>query len=81
VATGSVNALVRVSIAVKRHSDHSNSYKGKHLTGAGSQLRDLVHCHRGRKRDGTQADMALEKEPRGLHLDLADSRKRGRLLA
>ena len=25
--------LVRVSIAVKRHHDHSNSYKGKHLIG------------------------------------------------
>ena len=23
--------LVRVSIAVKRHHDHDNSYKGKHL--------------------------------------------------
>ena len=27
--------LVRVSIAVKRHYDHGNSYKGKHLIGAG----------------------------------------------
>jgi hypothetical protein len=28
-----------VSIAVKRHHDHSNSYKGKHLIGAGLQVR------------------------------------------
>ena len=27
--------LVRVSIAVKRHHDRSNSYKGEHLIGAG----------------------------------------------
>ena len=30
--------LVRVSIAVKRHHDHGNSYKGKHLIGSGLQF-------------------------------------------
>lgn len=30
--------LVRVSIAVKTHHDHSISHKGKHSTGAGSRL-------------------------------------------
>jgi hypothetical protein len=25
--------LIRVSIAVERHDDHGNSYKGKHLIG------------------------------------------------
>jgi hypothetical protein len=30
--------LVRVSIAVKRHHDHNNSYKRKHLIEAGLQL-------------------------------------------
>ena len=40
--------LVRVSIAVKRHHDHGNSYKRKHLIGAGLQFRGLVHYHRGR---------------------------------
>ena len=30
-----VVVLVRVSIAVKRHHDHGNSYKGKHFIGAG----------------------------------------------
>ena len=59
--------IVRVSIAVKRCHDHSNSYKGKHLTGAGLQFRGLVHCHHGRKHGGTQADMVLEKELRVLH--------------
>ena len=28
-------------IAVKRHHDHSNSYKGKHLVGAGLQFQRL----------------------------------------
>ena len=30
--------LVRVSIVVKRHHDQGNSYKGKHLVGAGLQF-------------------------------------------
>jgi hypothetical protein len=30
--------LVRVSIAVKRDHDQGNSYKGKHLIGAGLQI-------------------------------------------
>ena len=30
-----VTVLVRVSIAVKRHHDQGNSYKGQHLIGAG----------------------------------------------
>jgi hypothetical protein len=29
------SVLVCVSIAMKRHHDHGNSYKGQHLTGAG----------------------------------------------
>jgi hypothetical protein len=33
--------IVRVSIPAKRHHDHSNSYNGKHLTGAGLQFRGL----------------------------------------
>jgi hypothetical protein len=33
---------LRVSIAVKKHHDHGNSYKGKHLVGEGLQLRGLV---------------------------------------
>jgi hypothetical protein len=30
--------LVRVSIAVKRHYDQGNFYKGQHLIGAGLQV-------------------------------------------
>jgi hypothetical protein len=59
-----------ISIAVKRHHEHGNSYKGKHLIGAGLQFRGLVHYHHGRKHGSIQSDMMLEKEPRILHLDI-----------
>jgi hypothetical protein len=59
--------LVRASIAVKRHHDHSNFYKEKHLIGAGLQFRALVHCHHGRKH-GSREDM-LKRELRGPYLD------------
>ena len=59
---------VFVSIAVKRHHVHGNSYKGKHLIGClkfrGSVLNILVGL------GSIQADMELEKELRGLHLDM-----------
>ena len=35
-----IHVLVRVPIAVKRHHDRSNSYKG-HLIGAGLQFQSL----------------------------------------
>jgi hypothetical protein len=47
---------------MKRQHDHSNSYKGKHLTGAGLQLRSVVHYHHGGKHGSKQADMVLEKD-------------------
>ena len=59
-----------ISIAVKRHHDQSNSYKGKHLTGAGLQFRSLVHCHYGGKHGGTQVGTVLrERLLRVVHLD------------
>jgi hypothetical protein len=58
-----VSILVKVSIAVKRHQYHSNSYKGKDLIGSGLQL---VHCHHGSKHNGVQADMVLERQLRAL---------------
>ena len=48
-------------IAVKRHHDHGNSYKGKHLIGAGLQVRGSVHYYHGRKHGSMQTDRALEK--------------------
>ena len=44
--------LVTVSIAMKRHHGHSNSYKRKHLIGTGLQFRGLVHYCHGRKQGG-----------------------------
>lgn len=64
VATSSV--LVRVSITDKRHHDHGNYYKGKHLIG--DDLQFGVHYHHYRKRGSLQADMVLG-ELRLLQLD------------
>jgi hypothetical protein len=64
------HVLIRVTIAVKRHCSHRNSYKGRYLIGAGLQFRGLVHYHHGRKHGSLQSDMVLEKELRVLHLDL-----------
>lgn len=36
-----VTCCPRVSIAAKRHSDHSNSHKGRHFIGIGSQFQRL----------------------------------------
>ena len=56
---------------MKRYHDHSNSYKGKHLIGAGLQIQSkfspsfiMVGKH-----GGVQAATVLEKELRVLHLD------------
>ena len=45
---------------VKRHHDHGNSCKGKHLDGSGLLFRGLVHYHHGRKHGSMQADMVAE---------------------
>ena len=44
----------RVSVAMKAHCDHDNSYKGKHLIGAGLQFRGLVHYGHGGKHGNRQ---------------------------
>jgi hypothetical protein len=49
---------LRVSIAVKRHHDHSNSYKGKHLIWAGLRFWGLVRCCHGRKHGDVQTGMS-----------------------
>ena len=60
---------LRVSIAVKRHRDHDNSYKGKHLivvlTYSSEVQSIIIMVGQG----SMQADMVLEKQLRGvLHL-------------
>jgi hypothetical protein len=62
--------------AVKRQHDHSNSYKGRHLIGAGLSFRDLARYSHGRERGSVQADMVLEKELGVLHLGAHAARRR-----
>jgi hypothetical protein len=62
-------------IAVKRHHDHNNSYKGKHLIGAGLQFRDSVHYHHGGKHGGTQAGRVLKRDLRDLYRDQQAARR------
>jgi hypothetical protein len=64
VANGTVNSLmflVRISVAVKRHRDHSNSYRENDLMTAALQFRGLVHCHHGGKHGSAEADIVLER--------------------
>ena len=56
-----VSRCLRVPIAVNRHHDHGNCYKGKHFIGVAYSS---VHHHHG----SMQADIVLEKELRVLHL-------------
>lgn len=53
---------------VKKHHDHENSYKGRHVIGAGLQFRCLGHSYGVRHGGTAQADMVLEKELRALCL-------------
>ena len=57
-----LSVLVRVSIVAKRHYDQGNSYKGKHLIGAGLLFQRLIHYYNGGKHDMNQADMVLKKK-------------------
>ena len=54
---------------MKKHHDHGNSFKGKHLIGSGLRFRSLAHCRHSGKHRNMQQDMALEKELRVLRLD------------
>ena len=61
---GKGSVIVRVFIAVKRHHDHSNSYKGNISLGLVDSFRGLVQYHGGEhggwKYNGMQAGMVLE---------------------
>ena len=59
---------LRVFIAVKRHNDQGNSYKGKHLIGASLQVQRFSPLLSRKAHGIFQAGMALEKELRVLHL-------------
>jgi hypothetical protein len=55
------NHVLRVIITMKRHHDHSNSYKIKHLLGAILQLRGPLYCHHGGNHGGWPAVMVAGK--------------------
>ena len=63
-------------IDVKRHHDHDNSDKGKHLIEVAYSFRDLVYYLHGRTHGRVQAGMLQEKELRVLHLDSKAARRR-----
>ena len=65
-----MDGIVRVCIAFKRHWNHENSYKGRHLFVVAYSLRALVRYHHDRKHGGVQAEMVQKKEVRVLHLDI-----------
>jgi hypothetical protein len=60
--------LVKVSIAVKRDHDQSNSYKGQHLIGAGLQVQRFSPLSSRQEHGSIQADVRLE-ELKILHLN------------
>ena len=64
-----VEDCLRISIAVKTHHDHSNSYKGEHLIWDSLQLQIFRPLLSGGKQGSMQADMVLERKLRVLHLD------------
>lgn len=51
---------LRVSVAVKRHRDHGNPYKGQHLivVAYSSKVQPIIIVA---EHDGVQADMVLER--------------------
>ena len=59
---------LRFLIVVKRHHDHSDSYKGQHLIGAGLQFQRFSPLSSWWVACSVQADVVLEKELRVLHL-------------
>ena len=65
--------LVMVSIAVKRHCDQGNSYKGQHIIRATSQVQKFSPLSSRQEHGSILADTVLEKMLRVLHLDPASA--------
>ena len=72
--SGQISVLVRVSIAVKRHHDQSNSSKRSHLIGVGLQVQRFSSLSSRQEHGSMWAGMALE-ELRVLHLVLKANRR------
>jgi hypothetical protein len=75
----SVTVLVKVSIAVNRHRDQGNSYKGQHLIGAGLQVQRFSPLsswqHLGRH-DAEGAESSTLSEGKNEKTDSLLARKR-----
>jgi hypothetical protein len=71
-----VCVLVRVSIAVKRHHDQGNSYKGQHLIRACLQVQRFSPLSSRQEHGSVHAGMVLEELRVTLHLDLKATRRR-----
>ncbi|KAL6091852.1 hypothetical protein STEG23_032202, partial [Scotinomys teguina] len=70
----SQSVCYKVLLAVKRHHDYGNYYKGKHLIGVvdySSEVQSIIIMV---GLGSMQADMVLEKELRVLHLYLAGNK-------
>lgn len=52
---------------LKRHHDHTNSYKAQHLIGVTYRFSDSGHYQHSRQYDIVQADLVIEK-PKILYL-------------
>jgi hypothetical protein len=74
ISIASPGVLVWVSIAVKRHHDQGNSYKG-HLIGAGLQVQRFSPLSPRQEHGSLQAGI-VRKELRVLHFDQKTSRRR-----
>jgi hypothetical protein len=69
------SVLVLVSIAVNRHHDQGNSYKGQHLFGAGLQVQKFSPLLSRQEHGSIQASIAWELL-RVLHLVSKTNRRR-----
>lgn len=64
-----VTVLIRVSIAMRRHHYHSNSYKGMTFNRGGLHFQMICPLHHA-GHGGMQADVVLEKKPSVCNLSL-----------
>lgn len=65
----STSVFLTVSVAVKTHEDHRNSYKGKHSLSLVESFKGLIYYYHGRKHEYVHADMIPEKELKVLYFD------------
>ena len=81
VTTVTATVLIWVSIALKRHHDQGNFYKGQHLIGTGLQVLRFSPSSSRQEHGSIQADMVQEKlRVPHIHLKAASGRLASRQL-